>query len=82
MNTLVAIPTLSRADLLVRNREFLESLQTPDMAYIVDNGGQEIDIRAPVERHGRNLGIAATWNRFLRLAFMGNAKQKARSEVG
>jgi hypothetical protein len=67
---LVTIPTLSRADLLLRNKKFLETIEPPDAVLILDNGNQKIDIRVPVERPGRNLGVPASWNLFLRRAFI------------
>lgn len=70
MSLLVTIPTLSRADLLLRNREFLESIEAPDRVLILDNGNQKIDLRVPIERPGRNLGVPASWNYFLREAFV------------
>jgi len=69
MKALVAIPTITRADLLVRNKSFLETLQSPDVALIIDNGNQEIGVEARIERPGRNLGVAGSWNRALRAAF-------------
>lgn len=67
---LVAIPTLSRADLLIRNKAFLESIEPPDEVLILDNGRQTIDIAVPIERSERNLGVAGSWNLFLRRAFV------------
>jgi GT2 family glycosyltransferase len=72
VKTLVAIPTLARADLLVRNREFLESIRPPDMAYVIDNGKQKINLGVPIERPVSNLGVSGSWNRFLRIAFLSN----------
>lgn len=69
---LVAIPTLSRADLLIRNKEFLESVELPDEVLILDNGGhQSIDIDVPIERASSNRGVPWSWNFFLRRAFVG-----------
>jgi hypothetical protein len=70
MKTLVGIPTLTRADLLVRNKEFLEGLVRPDAALIIDNGGQKIDIDVAIARPWKNLGVAGSWNRCLRTAFL------------
>jgi hypothetical protein len=70
VNLLVAIPTLSRVDLLMRNREFLESVESPDRVLILDNGRQKIDLRVPIEKAARNLGVPASWNYFLRAAFV------------
>jgi hypothetical protein len=67
---LVAIPTLTRVDLLVRNRSFLEAIRPPDRALVLDNGRQEIPIAVPVERPPRNLGVSGSWNLFLRRAFV------------
>jgi GT2 family glycosyltransferase len=69
MKALIAIPTITRADLLARNKGFLEALKSPDEALIIDNGNQAIDIEARIERPGRNLGVAGSWNRALRAAF-------------
>jgi len=70
VSLLVTIPTLSRADLLVRNKEFLESVEAPDRVLILDNGHQKIDLRVPIERSSRNLGVSGSWNYFLRAAFV------------
>lgn len=66
---LIAIPTLSRADLLIRNKAFLESIQAPDEVLILDNGNQSIDINVPIERSPQNLGVSGSWNFFMRRAF-------------
>lgn len=66
ITVLVGIPTLARADLLVRNRAFLEGIQPPDGVVIVDNGGQTIGIDVPIVRPGRNLGVAGSWNFILK----------------
>jgi GT2 family glycosyltransferase len=70
MKTLVGIPTLTRADLLIRNKAFLEGLVRPDAALIIDNGGQKIDIDVAIARPWKNLGVAGSWNRILRTAFV------------
>lgn len=70
MKALVFIPTLSRADLLVRNKSFLESIPPPDDSLILDNGDQDIGIRAPVERLHQNLGVTGSWNYAMRRAFV------------
>lgn len=70
MKTLVAIPTLTRADLLIRNKAFLEGLTRPDAALIIDNGTQNIDINVAIPRPWKNLGVAGSWNRSLRTAFV------------
>jgi GT2 family glycosyltransferase len=70
MKTLVGIPTLTRADLLMRNKAFLEGLQKPDAALIIDNGNQRIDIDVAIARPWKNLGVAGSWNRCLRTAFV------------
>jgi GT2 family glycosyltransferase len=71
IRALVAIPTLSRADLLIRNKKFLEGIRSPDRAFILDNGrNQSIDINVPIERSSKNLGVAGSWNLFLRRAFV------------
>lgn len=67
---MVAIPTLSRADLLIRNKSFLESVRLPDEVLILDNGRQSIDISVPVERASFNRGVSWSWNFFLRRAFV------------
>jgi GT2 family glycosyltransferase len=66
---LVAIPTLSRADLLIRNKVFLESVMAPDEVLILDNGKQSIKMNVPIERSAENLGVSGSWNLFLRRAF-------------
>jgi hypothetical protein len=70
MKTLIGIPTLSRADLLLRNKDFLESVSTPDGVLIIDNGNQNIRIAVPIYRPGINLGVPKSWNYFLRTAFV------------
>jgi len=70
VSLLVTIPTISRADLLARNKEFLESVEAPDRVLILDNGRQKIDLRVPIERSARNLGVSGSWNYFLREAFV------------
>lgn len=70
MKLLVTIPTLSRSDLLIRNKDFLESIEMPDEVLILDNGHQEIDIAVPIERSPKNLGVGGSWNFFLRRAFV------------
>lgn len=74
MRALVGIPTLTRADLLVRNKGFLEGLRPDDDALIIDNGRQEIGIQVPVERQWKNLGVGGSWNLLLRRAFLGTHK--------
>jgi hypothetical protein len=69
MKALVVIPTLSRADLLIRNKGFLESVRAPDEVLLIDNGKQKIDIAVPIERTARNLGVPGSWNLGLRRAF-------------
>lgn len=70
MKVLVTIPTLSRADLLIRNKGFLESVQKPDEVLILDNGHQAIDINVPIWRSPQNLGVSGSWNFFLSWAFV------------
>lgn len=67
---LVAIPTLSRADLLIRNKPFLEAVRAPDEVLILDNGRQSIDIAVPIEKASFNRGVSWSWNFFLRRAFV------------
>jgi hypothetical protein len=67
---MVALPTLSRADLLIRNKEFLESIESPDEVLILDNGDQQIDIRVPIEHAPFNRGVSWSWNFFMRRAFV------------
>jgi GT2 family glycosyltransferase len=71
MRALVGIPTISRADLLLRNKPFLEGLAPADEALVIDNGHQRIDINVPVIRPPKNLGVAGSWNAFMRRAFTG-----------
>lgn len=74
MKILVAIPTLSRADLLVRNRTFLESIRPPDRAVVIDNGNQGLDFgTVPIYTPFRNLGVSGSWNWALRTAFVDDA---------
>jgi hypothetical protein len=70
MKAFVAIPTLSRADLLVRNRPFLESVKSPDLAIVIDNGNQKIDIDVPVYRPNGCMSVSGSWNYALRRAFV------------
>lgn len=70
MKLLVTIPTLSRVDLIVRNKGFLEGVRAPDEVLILDNGRQQIDIAVPIERCPMNLGVSGSWNYFLRRAFV------------
>lgn len=70
LRALVAIPTLCRADLLIRNKAFLEGLRFPDKALILDNGRQSIKINVPIERSPENLGVSGSWNLFLKRAFV------------
>ena len=74
MRALVAIPTLSRADLLLRNKDFLEGLAPADEALVLDNGHQKIDLNVPIIRTAKNLGVPGSWNAFLRRAFTGAVK--------
>ena len=73
MRILVGIPTLSRADLLHRNKDFLESIIDGDSVLIVDNGDQKIDIDVPTVRPDSNLGVSGSWNLFLRAAFINDS---------
>jgi hypothetical protein len=70
MRILVGMLTMSRVDLLMRNKAFLESVTSPDGVLIVDNGNQQIPIAVPIERPGKNIGISAAWNLMLRRAFV------------
>ena len=70
MSALIGIPTLTRADLLARNKVFLESIREPDRVVIIDNGGQRINIDVPVRRPPVPLSVSASWNFFLELAFV------------
>ncbi len=70
LRALVAIPTITRADLLIRNKKFLEGIVSPDEAFILDNGWQSIDIGVPVERTQKNLGVSGSWNHFMNRAFV------------
>lgn len=72
MNIFVGMLTMTRVDLLMRNKKFLESILDPDMVLIIDNGNQSIDIDVPIHRPGRNIGISAAWNKFMRAAFVQN----------
>ena len=70
MRALIGIPTLSRADLLVRNKTFLEGITAPDSVLILDNGQQLIDIAVQVERPPEPLSVSASWNLLLERAFV------------
>lgn len=70
MKALIVVPSLNRLDLLLRLKEFLEAIQSPDEALIVDNGNQKIPINVPIHRAGWNLGISGTWNFSMRRAFV------------
>jgi GT2 family glycosyltransferase len=74
MRALVAIPTLSRADLLLRNKDFLEGLAPADEALVLDNGNQTINLNVPIVRPAKNLGVPGSWNAFLRRAFCAPVK--------
>jgi GT2 family glycosyltransferase len=74
MRALIGIPTLTRADLLIRNREFLEGLAPEDEALIIDNGRQTIDMAVSIFRPTKNLGVSGSWNEFLRRAFCSPTK--------
>lgn len=67
---LIGIPTLARADLLVRNRTFLEGIRLPDEVLIIDNGQQKIDLKVPIVRSPQNFGVSGSWNFLLRYAFV------------
>jgi hypothetical protein len=74
VKALVAIPTLTRADLLMRNRDFLEGLKAPDEAVILDNGRQLgkglNELSARLVRPVENMGVPRSWNWFLEEAFV------------
>jgi hypothetical protein len=72
MKALIAIPTLTRADLLSRNRAFLESVQPPDFPLVIDNGHQEIDLKTTIYYPERPLSVSESWNHALRRAFVEN----------
>lgn len=65
----VGMLTYVRADLLIRNKKFLESIEDPDFAMILDNGNQDINIKCCVYRPGVNVGITKAWNFFMKAAF-------------
>lgn len=69
---MVGMLTMTRLDLLMRNKFFLESIIEPDSVLIVDNGNQSIDIDVPIERPGRNIGVSGAWNLLLKRAFVSN----------
>ena len=73
----IAIPTLSCADLLHTNWDgFVHLLGSDDRLVILDNGCQSIRLRHPKVLLYRvsmgNLGVAGSWNWFLRYAFIDN----------
>lgn len=70
LRALVAIPTITRADLLVRNKKFLEGIRSPDVAFILDNGAQSIDVNVMTQLPPKNLGVSGSWNLFMRKAFV------------
>lgn len=72
MRALVVIPTLTRADLLRRNRQFLEGIRSPDLAVVVDNGNQNIGIRTSIHRPVPCLSVSGSLNYALRRAFVEN----------
>ena len=70
----IGIPTLNRADLLQENLDdLLLNFSDADSIHIIDNGFQ--DIRLPegldvyLETPGKNLGVAASWNKHMKYAF-------------
>jgi hypothetical protein len=69
---MVGMLTMTRVDLLMRNKKFLESILAPDQVLILDNGDQEIDIDVPIERPKKNIGVSGAWNVFMREAFIKN----------
>lgn len=70
MRILVGMLTMTRLDLLMRDKDFLESVLEPDKVLIIDNGDQKIDIDVPIVRPGKNIGISGAWNLLLRAAFI------------
>lgn len=79
MNIAVGIPTLNRKDLLDESLEDLSHyLSDISHLYIVDNGNQGINIPSKLKDKTtlytpkKNLGVAGSWNKILRQAFLFN----------
>jgi GT2 family glycosyltransferase len=80
MKLAIGVPTLNRYDLLAR---LVDSAETgtvvPDWYVVIDNGGkadvrnvcptEEASLRMGIHRPGSNVGVAASWNRILRLGY-------------
>jgi len=74
---ILGIPTLNRYDLLEKLIASAEQgTVRPTEYFIIDNGGEYLplkDGRLPekllIQRPGRNIGVAASWNRILRYAY-------------
>ena len=73
MKALVAIPTITRVDLLNRLREFIEGIRSPDAVIVIDNGNQDVRIRTPLYCPAPPLSVSGAWNFALRRAFVENA---------
>jgi hypothetical protein len=72
---MVGVPTLSRADLLnCGYSEFARDVRGNDHLVVLDNGAQTIDIPSSsaveIVRVSSNIGVAPSWNYFLRRAFV------------
>ncbi len=70
----IGIPTLNRADLLQENLvDLATNFSDADSIHIIDNGFQDIQLPPELdiylETPGRNLGVAASWNKHMKHAF-------------
>ncbi len=79
-NIAIGIPTLNRADLLEESlMDISKNLSDINNIYIIDNGNQDIKVpenlkeKTIVEKPGKNLGVAASWNKLMKMAFGGGA---------
>jgi hypothetical protein len=74
MKMLIATATLSRHDLLnALYRPLARGLRGGDRLLVLDNGGQPIALSGSaveIVRSGQNPGVPASWNYFLRRAFV------------
>lgn len=82
-NFIIGIPTINRADLLNPSLTKYANDFPGTKVFIVDNGNQEIYIpdgaqgRMYIERPGRNIGVAASWNMMISNIFENPANEYA-----
>ena len=76
MKIVIGIPTLNRADLLQENLvDLAKNCSDVTQIIIIDNGNQNIQVPEKIKKivtiiiPGKNLGVAASWNRILDEAF-------------